>query len=467
MSNIPFSNDDLNNMRDLGIYAVLNGIKVEKPIAVRDGDSLQFKALDGWEFVAGSYGDYTEMGFYVGFEVSEDNLQETNVITLMDLFPDVNFFGFDTVNVGGGSGGSDVIFSDEDVEYCHINHYSPYINGVELSAGVQVVDGDLIEFRALDGWEFTTTQFGAGFYDSFGVYQKLELDESGRVYSYKFDGASIPENMESFTGINVKQVDVETAGGVNNCYLMTEQEIEELTKARLYEIQQGTNEGEIATDFEQYLINLMMLPFDVPEDVVLDREKIQVGRYTVDVSSQVLSKDVIRFDLGSISIPVKEGNLLDYTNTLAILHLPFINPINIELSYVIGETLNVVFDVDVYTGLGTYNVISSRLESSIYMTTVDLGVNIPLANVAGDQKLVLAGSLKIGGDNLFKTPYLEIIRSNADINKGFFSVPILDEGELKDVEGFVTVEEIDLNNRLMMGAERDDIIRLLSSGVIV
>ncbi|WP_459625869.1 hypothetical protein, partial [Enterobacter hormaechei] len=67
--------------------------------------------------------------------------------------------------------------------------------------------------------------------------------------------------------------------------------------------------------------------------------------------------------------------------TTAILHLPRASSVNIDLEYVIGQSLRVVYAIDAYSGLATINVTSERTGEVIVTKTADIGISIPYINL--------------------------------------------------------------------------------------
>ncbi|WP_459625736.1 hypothetical protein, partial [Enterobacter hormaechei] len=72
----------------------------------------------------------------------------------------------------------------------------------------------------------------------------------------------------------------------------------------------------------------------------------------------------------------------------------------------------------------------------------------------------------LSGDNGVKIPFIELVRSDAVLPLGFFTIPVMDEGKLNGYTGFVQVENVELKTKAT-AAERDLIQRQLSEGVII
>lgn len=355
--------------------------------------------------------------------------------------------------------------TDADIQAIEAVNCELWANGVRVTENTKLTPSDTVQLRAVDGWRFIVDQFTAGFYIS-GYYFNLVLSEDSTVYTVPDDlwGYDIP-HFDEWRNVSLEQVAGDVVGGINNVYNISREEAKDLSHDIFYDVF-ASHENNEKIDWGSYVINFMMLPFEIPENYILEKETIQLGNKTTNTKANKLASDLIVFDMGKISVPSESGNVLDFANTIALLHLPFIDPVSLDLVNVIGEDILIRFEIDAYSGLGTYIVDSTKADTNLFMKTVNLAVNIPFVNVGGDPETIFNSSIEIGGDNGVRTPQIEIIRSNSELATGFFSNPILDDGKLIDQAGFVTVENINIKASVMR--EEMALIRsVLSNGVIL
>ena len=72
----------------------------------------------------------------------------------------------------------------------------------------------------------------------------------------------------------------------------------------------------------------------------------------------------------------------------------------------------------------------------------------------------------MGGDNGVLIPYIEIVRNDAILPNGFFTVPVVDESLISGQSGFIKIDNVELETSAL-GNEKAQIISLLNSGVII
>lgn len=265
-----------------------------------------------------------------------------------------------------------------------------------------------------------------------------------------------------------------TVVGTNKVYLLDDATLKKFTAARYKTltkwVQTGVTqaEGEQQTeiyDYGEYVLNLIKMPFSVPNSYIRLNEGIMLANFNTGVSAPLINTDNIVINLGIISIPANAGNLLDYSNTVAMIHLPNINPFALDLEYVLGFDINIQYVIDVYTGRATVNIYSSAIDSVIISKSVDIGVNIPYANNQ-ETPILSNGNVEVGGNNGVKTAFIELIKNNSTLSSGFYSIPVIVDGVLNGNKGYLEVDNINLICSAT-SAEKDSIISTLSNGVII
>lgn len=364
----------------------------------------------------------------------------------------------------------DYVLSTSDVNSLDSNHVTIKINGVVGVVGSKLKYGDSLIATAADGWEFiksaTTPKSSIHFRTNIlGVikYGDFTISEDNKTATYTFVAPST-DHQYSWSSLNVLTTQSADVYGSNNVYKITDDILGLVNGARFTTTTGAGGESEVY-DYGQFILSVLQLPFNIDPDLILTTENIMLATLDTKVAAPKLSTDKIKLDLGSISVPKSHNNLLDYIDTTAIIHLPRVEPMAIDLIYVIGETVSIKYIVDCYTGIATVNIYSTKINDVVITRQVNLGVEIPYANTMTSRSVDNAG-INIGGDNGVTTPYIEIVKSDFIKPDGFFTIPIIDESLLSSQAGFVKVVEVELKTTAIK-SEKDELISILNNGVII
>lgn len=357
------------------------------------------------------------------------------------------------------------------------------INGVEAVLGSEIrVDDELIA-TAEEGRKFinvTITENVAepildvpSFYFFFssqfgsGVYLTFEANEDETIVNATVTEPSF--EVVNFT-LTSQTEQADTIVGTNNVYLIDEDKLADINRERFKTVIEGGDGSpgtgtEVVYDYGQFILSLLSLPFTIPEEYIALPEAITLANLETNVTADKITADLIKIELGEIEVVGSNENMLDYLNTVALIHLPRIEPFAIELEYVIDQVISVEYLIDCYTGRATVNIYSSKVDSAIITKQVDIGVSIPFANT-NQNASVNNSNIEVGGENFVTNPFIEIVRNDAILSDGFFTIPIVDESNLSEVSGFIQVQNIDLKTNAV-NQEKQQIVSILSSGVII
>lgn len=332
---------------------------------------------------------------------------------------------------------------------------------IEHAIGYQI--GDTIELEAGGGAEF--------YYEDndplkASVYIFDQLTQQDHRFTLSNNNKTATLIVTSQTGGTIVAdsiVVTPEVSGSNSVYVIDGDKLKEINNNRY--ITHISNETESSVfDFGQYILSVLEVPVDIDPVLIEGSETVKLLNHDTGVSAEKLSTDLIRIDLGSISVPMPDS-LAGLSNTLCLLHLPRISPFSIELEYVIGETLSIEYLVDLYTGIATVNITSTKIDSVIESKQVDLGVNIPYAPNRVDANISNA-TIEVGGENGVVTPFIELLNSTDSIATNFFNAVIPDSGLLVNETGFITVDNVELEVDAL-SVEKEMINNKLSSGVII
>lgn len=332
-----------------------------------------------------------------------------------------------------------------------------YINDVLAVVGTKYFKGDVGKAIANDGYlfnELSNNKASVSYRSPTGGYSNFDINEIGNIAT---------SNLVGFNGgfSVVTKIVTPNVAGFNNVYNIDDDQLRDVTQSRFI-----TGTGSNVVDNGKYILGLINLPFNINQNLIIGTENIKLGSYDTGINARLLNADVIKLDLGVINVPKIKNNLLDFKNTVAILHLPYSDSINIDIDYVIGYDISIEYLINLYDGIVTINVISSKINGLINTSNVDMGITIPFSNIDTHPSNNDPRNVKLGGFNGVLTPHIEILRNDAVLENGFFTIPIIDESALINQIGFVKVDEIELMTSATM-TERNKINSLLTSGVIL
>ena len=254
-------------------------------------------------------------------------------------------------------------------------------------------------------------------------------------------------------------------GEFNNLYKVDSAIMGAINKERFRTVISGSGENQSVdrVDYGGQILSLVALPFEIDPSYVMEAEPVQLGDLMTKVEAPRINSDRIRVPLGSIVVPDAVDST-GYVGVTALLYLPRLDPVSIDLEYVIGQTLTVEYLIDVYSGRATVNIASTKTGGVVVQREVDMGFNIPYINSSNQS--VDNPNIQVGGDNGITKPRLDLVKSDLILPKGFYTVPVVAEGTLASYNGYATVEFIQLDFKAPL-SEKEMLTNKLNSGVII
>ena len=367
----------------------------------------------------------------------------------------------------------------EDIDAIAINQIDYKINGVTATVGSQLRLGDVCVAKVTGNRKFyieetypnATSIHHLCYDEDYNViYLNYVLSDNDQTATFTvvdsgltfFGTMSGPiSNYGSFSFIVSTRIETPSVVGKNNVYKINNDTLTLVNKERFTVI---AGSDPTIYDYGQYILSVLQFPFDIPDNIIGGSSAIQLADKTLTANGEKLLDDVIKVDLGTITVPNTHNNMLDFAGTQAIIHLPRAPSIVLELEYVIGQTIGVYYLLDCYTGKATINITSTKLDGVISSTQVDIGVRIPyMANSYTEPENT---GVVAGGNNGVKIPYIELISHDAILPHGFFTIPVVDETVINGLKGYIKVDNIELVTGAL-GNEKAQIISLLNGGVII
>lgn len=258
-----------------------------------------------------------------------------------------------------------------------------------------------------------------------------------------------------------EEVDVDVRGA-NTVFRVSDEALKEITHRRF---EYPTSSSNIE-DYGQFILGLIELPFDIPEEYVVGTERVRLGKLNTEVMGDVLSRDRIQFNLGNIEVVGEYSDARDYQGVEVVLHLPFAESVDIAPEYVIGQTIGIVLSVSLYDGTADYMISSTFSDGWALSQKVSLEVDVPFANVENVPSRNNPNNMLFGIDNGITTAYVEVKRQEALLADSMFSAPVVVEESLGAQSGYIEVEEVRLDVECT-SVEAEMLQNVLRGGVII
>ena len=239
-------------------------------------------------------------------------------------------------------------------------------------------------------------------------------------------------------------------------YKTNDNELSALAKARFKDVSGNT------VDYGQYISALYRIPVDLT-NISGDTSNIMLGQYDSMVASTLLNQYLIDIDGGTITIPEKFNNAYDYLTTECILHLPFLDEINLPAHYVVNQTINIKYKLDLYSGTLTASIYSSYLNSIVANSSGVIVTNIPFIQKQTDN---VVNSLTKVFTNLIPTAFMEVTRNIPYDNVNVFGKDCVDFDMIGNKTGYLKCDNVALVTKATIN-EKNEIMSLLKDGIIL
>ena len=267
-----------------------------------------------------------------------------------------------------------------------------------------------------------------------------DLDTRGLNLNDVYTAVTAPKTMTSFVHL----------------YKTNDNELSALAKARFKDVSGNT------VDYGQYISALYRIPVDL-SNITGDTSNIMLGQYDSMVASTLLNQYLVDIDGGTINIPEKFNNAYDYLTTECILHLPFLDEINLPPHYVVNQTINIKYKLDLYSGILTASIYSSYLNSIVANSSGIIVTNIPFIQKQTDN---VVNELTKVFTNLIPTAFMEVTRNIPYDNVNIYGKECVDFDMIGNKTGYLKCDNVSLVTKATKN-EKDEIVSLLKDGIIL
>lgn len=298
---------------------------------------------------------------------------------------------------------------------------------------------------------------GGGFIDTEIYDFTVSEDKKTATISQKlaFSKESVELATISFIGSTVPEKAVTGYGSIN-VYSVNDSILKQFSESRF---QSATGEVSLAydTDLGDYVNKLHKVFCDVGD---VTETTIKCGNYDTLIKADSINEPVVTVDFGNVTLPVNNSDSSDFNATVKVF-VPFKGFVAVDADF-IGKTLNLKYDVDLVTGDGCYKI-----------SVGDIIISQDVVKVSSDVIYKTSKNMNLAtiGSSGFSTDYLKGLKPFVVMK---YYEPLQDRYNndnsvkvLSDVTGFAKFKDITLPTIDCLNSEYNEIVNLLSKGVIL
>lgn len=287
----------------------------------------------------------------------------------------------------------------------------------------------------------------------------IEIAFDKYAIDYKTTSAERPPNPDSSRQYLIKTVDDTPTPipepTITNNYRLTRPELKEFQK-QVYASQAPDDKRKPAWEF---ISNVFLVPFVVPASEIDKRENIKARDISFNVSDR-LKGNSIALDLGTIEIPGRYGNSLDYYNASVSLYMPFKSgEIDLDPFQVIGGSIRLEYQVNPSDGNTTLNIYNKGGEL-IQTSTFKMGSEYPFYSFHDIQDKFYSPENVV---NLIRSAYVTV---KIPDYSGVAVPKVTVSGNLEGVKGSVDFSEVSIDN-IPYADEYSELVSKLKAGVVI
>lgn len=246
-----------------------------------------------------------------------------------------------------------------------------------------------------------------------------------------------------------------------NVYKVDATTLDKLSRERFGNIMDGE-----PVDYGDYIHNLYTTPITLPSELISEEgTPITLGQRKTEVEAPIVLGNKVLYDLGTIEVNGAYGNVYDYRETEALLHIPYATqPISVPIEYVIDEVISLTLALDLFNGTATLNVYSSKTDNGLVSRNdIQLTHAVPFMRARRDTVRSEIGRYI---HNHVETPYIELKRSIPYDAEAFFGKASNDYALLGDFSGYVEVRDLNMDTSATT-TEQAEIQRRLTQGTVI
>ena len=305
------------------------------------------------------------------------------------------------------------------------------------------------------------------YYDDEGSYYAKQTKKANKQNSISFEIAvgsyhdyqqqiNYRNNLPSIKAVAIKPNTIPTGTKAMHIYDISDGDINTIMNSSVQKFGQN---GPEAVDFTKFINQIYRIPFNIPTNLTEDVDKIEVGKYSVDVETKQVNQDKLIIEGGSITVEPHYKNANDYSPIECVLYLPFTKEVNLNINDIINHTINIKYNIDLLSGSTT--IIVSNENNEIYTGQFNISTSLEFYGLYEDKVVNRLNSTYI---NDILQGYIKLIYNKPIEN--LVSYETMEHGILKDYHGFTKISNINLQGTYNYN-ESTEINELLKQGVFI
>lgn len=305
------------------------------------------------------------------------------------------------------------------------------------------------------------------YYDDEGSYYAKQTKKANKQNSISFEIAvgsyhdyqqqiNYRNDLPSIKAVAIKPNTIPTGTKAMHIYDISDGDINTIMNSSVQKFGQN---GPEAVDFTKFINQIYRIPFNIPTNLTEDVDKIEVGKYSVDVETKQVNQDKLIIEGGSITVEPHYKNANDYSPIECVLYLPFTKEVNLNINDIINHTINIKYNIDLLSGSTT--IIVSNENNEIYTGQFNISTSLEFYGLYEDKVVNRLNSTYI---NDILQGYIKLIYNKPIEN--LVSYETMEHGILKDYHGFTKISNINLQGTYNYN-ESTEINELLKQGVFI
>lgn len=305
------------------------------------------------------------------------------------------------------------------------------------------------------------------YYDDEGSYYAKQTKKANKQNTISFEIAvgsyhdyqhqvSYENDLPSIKAVATKPDTTPTGTKAIHIYNMSDGEINTTMNSL---VQKFTQNGPEIVDFTRFINQIYRIPFNIPNDLTDNVDKIEVGKYSVDVKTKQVNQDKLIIDGGSITVEPHYNNANDYSPVECVLYLPFTKEVSLNINDIINHAINIKYNIDLLSGATT--IIVSNENNEIYTGQFNISTSLEFYGLYEDK---IVNNLNSTYINDILQAYIKLIYNKPIEN--LVSYETMEHGVLKDYHGFTKISNINLQGTYNYN-EVTEINELLKQGVFI
>lgn len=350
-------------------------------------------------------------------------------------------------------------------ELSHIS-YSPV-----LEKTVSILSAYTLTFTADDGYYITTlpsVNIFSAMTGDFGTFQATIVDDYTATLTFDLSTSTWSDS-DSFSitiaGTASLETEIANTYPFLQAFRLPTSKVTDLNNVRFVsESVEGDSTSPTVSyndvDLGTYIIDLFrpFYPVDIGDD-----ENIKLGAVDTEITANVISKRITSLDSNVIQISPIHGNSVDY-NSIVKLYVPFYGFVVLDSS-VIGHSLQLHYDIENVTGVGTCNILVDGLVNESVQCECKL--TFPFDKNTSDSTTISNAISSNSKTNLL--PFVTIATNNV-FSESFDTTNVTDEMLLlSSISGYCQGDcyNLEIDENYITSNEISSIRQLITEGVII